>query len=127
MGSMKTTQYRKERVQTADQMNMACVLKKKPIIHKSRWQARFGPRFPMEAGAEKWSLPGKFILLSDPVLFISNCQHSVSAKEAQELVRQGGPHRAGSWRSFIVEGLNTPNSEHTETTPGFTLQTSPLL
>lgn len=45
------------------------------------------------------------------------------------LVRQGGPHTAGtcSWQSFIAEGLNTLNSEHTETTPGFTLQTNPLL
>lgn len=75
--------YENHSAQTAHQMNMACVLKK-TIIHKSRWQARFGPRFPMEARAEKWSLPGKFILLPDPVLFISNCQHSVSAKEAQE-------------------------------------------
>lgn len=45
------------------------------------------------------------------------------------LVRQGGPHTAGtcSWQSFIAEGLNTLNSEHTETTPGFILQTNPLL
>lgn len=28
MGSIKTTQYRKETVQTAHQMNMACILKK---------------------------------------------------------------------------------------------------
>lgn len=102
MGSIKTTQYRKETVQTAHQMNMACVLKKDSHSQKQALGSRLDLALDSPWRLElRWSLPVKFILLPDTVLFISNCQHSVSAKEAQEHVGVTG-RPAQSWHLLMV-------------------------
>lgn len=94
-------------------MNMACVLKKQSFTKAGcGQQVGFGPRFPMEARTERWSLPVQFILLPDTVLFISNCQHSVSAKEAQEHVGATG-RPAHSWH-LLMAVIYCWRAEHAE-------------